>query len=83
MSGNGGPAFPRPLSHDGLPKDCDTFGDRPERCDEQDGMTLRDYIAAQALAGYRANPAFQALSPREAAEHSYEDATYMLEQRLL
>lgn len=43
----GGPAFPRPLSHD--KGDGTHWGDLPEYVPPQDGMTLRDYFAAQAL----------------------------------
>ena len=38
------PAFPRPWS-------LNTYGDRPVEVDEQRGMSLRDYLAGQALVG--------------------------------
>jgi len=48
---NGGPAFPRPLSTDKHDEPCNVSGD-------QEGMSLRDWFAGQALAGICANPAY-------------------------
>lgn len=53
---DGGPAFPRPISHDAVTGDVKLHrGDRVEYADEQDGMTLRDYFAGKALQGLCAN----------------------------
>ena len=46
------------------------------------GMPLRDYFAAQALAGICANPANTALKgPRQSAQAAYNVADAMLEAR--
>jgi hypothetical protein len=45
---DGGPAFPRPSSpSDNRHKEC---------CESQAGMSLRDYLAAQIIAGLVSNP---------------------------
>lgn len=46
---DGGPAFPRPMSHDGN-------GSRAEAFSAHEGMSLRDWFAGQALAGMLADP---------------------------
>lgn len=61
---NGGPAFPRPVSEDR------TSGDQPDgnsTVDEQDGMSLRDYFAAHALAGILADHEVEA-GPHESVQ---------------
>lgn len=70
---NGGPAFPRP-------------GDQYSQSDSQDGMSLRDYFAAQALAGYASRPLAsfdtgQAPSYADVARWSYKQADAMLAER--
>jgi hypothetical protein len=45
---DGGSAFARPMSHDG-------DGPRADAFPAQDGMSLRDYFAGQALAGLLVN----------------------------
>lgn len=47
---SGGPAFPRPISTDERNVACNVAW-------EQEGMSLRDWFAGQALAGICANPA--------------------------
>ena len=54
MSNDGGPAFPRPVSED---KTQGTQHDGNRTVDAQDGMSLRDYFAAQALGGLLAGSA--------------------------
>lgn len=75
---DGGPAFPRvPYVHDGA--------QGPEFWPSQDGMSLRDYFAAQALTAYISagdavgTEARQDL--RKAAAWSYEQADAMLKAR--
>ena len=64
---NGGPAFPA-LHFD--------LGD------DEHGMTLRDYFAAQALTGICANPGNTALkSAQQFAQAAYNVADAMLEAR--
>ena len=45
-------AFPRPYSKD-------DYGDYPVACQEQDGMTLRDYFAGLSLSGILGNSAVE------------------------
>lgn len=69
-SKDGGPAFARPISRyspDGSP--CDIY-------DAQDGMSLRDYFAAKALAALVA-----AENPPQAAKQAYQYADAMLAAR--
>ena len=66
---DGGPAFARPISHDGP-------GPRAEAFSAQDGMSLRDYFAAVALTGVALE-----LNWQDAAEHSYACADAMLAER--
>lgn len=68
MMDTGGPAFPN-------------RGDNSDQWPYYDGMTLFDYYAGQALAGYRANPGYQNTSSIEIANRSLEDAKVMLEIR--
>jgi hypothetical protein len=65
---DGGPAFPRPVGGD-----MDRYWNG-----EQDGMSLRDWFAGQALAGLLAE---KCKDPREAAEQAYDYADEMLEAR--
>lgn len=51
---DGGPAFPRPVSELRIAGDESR---QAEQWDGQDGMTLRDYFAAKALAGQLASDA--------------------------
>ena len=46
-----------------------------------DGMTLRDWFAGQALAGYRCNRDYSEHSSSDIAMYSYMDADAMLAQR--
>ena len=62
---NGGPAFPR----------TDVFGSG-----EQDGMSLRDYFAGQALAGICADSNLD-MTKDNIAEWSYRMADAMIEAR--
>lgn len=70
---DGGPAFPE-------------FGERGKACGGE-GMTLRDYFAAQALAGWLASFAPDAMHPAgrgkegDVAEMSYALADAMLRAR--
>lgn len=76
------PAFPRPFSRD---VDAGIF------FDGQEGMTLRDYFAGQALVGFCANPQLSKdfvklnIGPRENnkwhGETAYKMADAMLEAR--
>lgn len=47
----GGPAFPRPMGHNGL-----SNHEEHRASAEQGGMELRDYFAAAALTGLLGNP---------------------------
>lgn len=70
---NGGPAFPRaPLG-----EDCN------KPWGHQDGMSLRDWFAGQALAGIMANSniAHDAYPRNVAAQDAYALADAMLEAR--
>ena len=72
---DGGSAFPRAASEGHAAKE--------NRYGEQDGMTLRDYFAGQALAGVaatrvKANCDMVAVN---VAEHAYEWADAMLKAR--
>jgi hypothetical protein len=71
----GGPAFPRaPIG-----EDCE----RPYG--HQEGMSLRDYFAGQALAGisagYWGNPGRSGLSPQDLAAEAYALADAMIKER--
>ena len=72
------PAFPKPFSEDRF------GGDRPEKFYAQDGMTLRDYFAGQALAGlasaHKENGTWTGLVPN-LAEQCYKIANQMLNER--
>jgi hypothetical protein len=68
---DGGPAFPRPTSTDEASERCNVFY-------AQDGMTLRDWFAGQALS----NAYTQAdVDPDRIARWSYELADAMLAAR--
>ena len=67
---DGGPAFPRPLGGD-----VNNYWNR-----EQDGMSLRDWFAGQALAGLFANP--NAIGTfQDIADDTYKVADAMLKAR--
>jgi hypothetical protein len=68
---DGGPAFPRPAS-EAYPK----YG-------QQDGMTLRDWFAGQALAGILINYTTQKFGVKDSdvAQHAYIFADAMLAER--
>ena len=71
---DGGPAFPRPSSP----------GDGSYSSNPQDGMTLRDYFAAQALTGMLASYTGDDSTfpqPSEAANAAYSFADAMLAAR--
>lgn len=70
---NGGPAFPRPDFH------SDTHYTSPA----QEGMSLRDYFAAKALAGFAANPDQQCCTatPEQMAGWCYKWSDAMLKAR--
>lgn len=69
---DGGPAFPL-ISH----TDCNGF-----RREAQDGMTLRDYFAGQALAGWLACPNTKPLDTTEKyAVEAYRLADAMIAAR--
>ena len=72
MSNDGGPAFPE-ISYIRL-------GDR-ERGDSEGGMTLRDYLAGQALAGIMTRRVGGAGDRLDIAFRAYEIADTMLEER--
>jgi hypothetical protein len=74
MSTKNPPAFPRPHSRDA------NSGDRPRDVPEQDGMTLRDYFAARALAGMMARGVLAGES-LEVAPCAYAYADAMLRER--
>jgi len=67
------PAFPRP--------DLET--ETVRSCPAQDGMTLRDYFAGQALVGYMASfGPDQAIPVIPTADFAYELAAAMLAKRV-
>lgn len=70
---DGGAAFPRSTNHDMLNADC--FA--------QDGMTLRDYFAAQAIIAVFGSPpmTFNVSSKEQGVAVAYEIADAMLEAR--
>ena len=70
---DGGPAFP--FEYDGP----NMWGDGTER-HLHSGMSLRDYFAAQALAGFLGHPEDTGKSDI-AAKYAYEIADAMLAQR--
>jgi hypothetical protein len=54
----------------------------PANCDGyEDGMTLRDYFAGQALAGIAADPSIADESQADLAKWAYSFADAMLEAR--
>lgn len=84
MSGDGGPAFPQPIqafvkyrNHDG----DDVYSSDGEY---SNGMSLRDYFAAQALVTvvfFSAKALNQTYTPEQLAAWSYEQADAMLAER--
>jgi hypothetical protein len=80
---DGGPAFPRPIGNNGL-----TNHEEHEASAEEPGMSLRDYFAGQALAGWLAtygsqemHPSSQAGQAEGLAAASYGMADAMLRER--
>jgi hypothetical protein len=67
---NGGPAFPRPAS----------VSPRVADIKQQDGMTLRDWFAGQAMQGFIACPDTQG-EPEGIATWCYQMADAMLKAR--
>lgn len=78
---DGGPAFPRPISHDGN-------GPRAECFPSQDGMSLRDWFAGQAIAGVLGYGSgdiaqdWETANWDNCARYAYELADAMLAARL-
>lgn len=66
---NGGPAFPVGFGPDGSPDGV------------SDGMTLRDYFAAHAMAGIYSNPGRMGGPPEEVAGYAYAVADAMIAAR--
>jgi hypothetical protein len=62
----GGPAFPVPGLH---------------RSDYNNGMSLRDYFAANAMQGFCGNPANRDALPKEIAFAAYRQADALLKAR--
>lgn len=79
---DGGAAFPRPISTDGIPGHDSAAiyreGDNIEFSHAQDGMTLRDYFAAKALQGLLASDPYDAPL---LVEDAYRYADAMLKER--
>ena len=70
-AGPGGPAFPVVAVFD---KDGQALGVVP-------GMSVRDYMAGQALAGMMANPMYDNNSTRNLAQQAYMTADAMIKER--
>jgi hypothetical protein len=79
ITDDGGPAFPRPIGNNGRPHFEDS-----EISSEQEGMSLRDYFAGQAIVGCGGWPG-TGLGPGEsfqqAAEVAYRVADAMVKAR--
>ena len=71
---DGGPAFPRPISRDGTDARADMFH-------AQDGMSLRDWFAGQALKIAARNFGRLPDTAPVLAEYCYEIADAMLKAR--
>lgn len=76
---DGGPAFPRPIGNNGRPhfEDSEVSGD-------QEGMALRDYFAAKAMAAFTValkNTGATDVTPEVLARASYQQADAMLKER--
>ena len=67
---DGGPAFPSAEN-----------GDRLGQVFYRQGMTLRDYFAGQALAGYRASKHWECSDEENVVALAYIDADAMLAER--
>jgi len=77
----GGPAFPRPGYYPDDPNERMEIGERRDlRTDPQDGMTLRDYFAAQVAGGYVGVDSIP--NPNDVANYAYEVADAMLKARI-
>lgn len=75
MSANdGGPIFP--FRHEYLEGECQVV-------DSNDGMSLRDYFAAQAMMGMQARDCYDAgqAAPEQRADLAYIEADAMLAER--
>ncbi|MEY9098853.1 hypothetical protein ABIA24_001762 [Sinorhizobium fredii] len=72
----GGPAFPRPAGTNGAPHPSDRWENNA-----QGGMSLRDWFAGQALAGYLAADQLNHVGADLAAECAYRYADAMLAER--
>jgi hypothetical protein len=77
---DGGAAFPRPASEYTKSGTCPDGNDPIE---EQNGMSLRDWFAGQALIGYLAaeTESFSLGSHYQVAQRAYAMADVMLQQR--
>ena len=69
---NGGPAFPRPAAFSNAERTA---------CTEQDGMTLRDWFAGQALASMGIEYTSDTFCHSSVAECAYAYADAMLRAR--
>lgn len=76
----GGPAFPRPYSEADAGKRTNPFY-------EQDGMSLRDYFAGQALQAIMHHKLSQPLEPgydtREGCAKGYSESAYVIADAML
>ena len=79
---NGGPAFPRPASLDTADG---TLQDGDQIVTEQDGMTLRDYFAAKAMAAMIASDVSERMGDKDQAmiaAVAYQQADAMISARI-
>lgn len=76
MIKDGGPAFPHQVIYGGKLEG----GGYEEAVQKEQGMSLRDWFAGKALAGYRAQ-APTSFNSTQIAILSYADADAMLEER--
>ena len=75
MKKDGGPAFPR------TPANVEWSDGSRNFFEDQDGMTLRDYFAGQALAGYMADANVSDHNRAALVKSCYELADAMLAER--
>lgn len=68
---DGGPAFPV----------ASWMNDHGIEVPGNDGMSLRDWFAGQALAGFSANPECHGWNFEQAADYAYQQADAMLAAR--
>ncbi len=79
----GGPAFPNKQQSFMVPADMPKkYVDLlvPIELDNQ-GMTLRDWLAGMALQGYLSNPAFEPVGAEQNSKDAYDLADTMLKER--